>query len=117
MEPSRVLSTTSRQSVPAELLRRLDDHPVLIPPELEPRLAVEYVGRLRIPLAGPYRPWARLYRLPDRRLVWVVRLWDRDRAVRRVTSTATLLEFARLNRLPGVAARLRSLDRRGRSDT
>jgi len=115
MEPTVALSTASRQPVPAEPLRWLDETAYPIPEELDTDPRVEYVGRLRVPIAGPYRPWARLYRLPDLRLVWVVRLWDRYRAVRRVASTPALLEFARLNRLPAVAARVRTLDRRGRS--
>ncbi|MCI4352114.1 MAG: hypothetical protein L3K14_01820 [Thermoplasmata archaeon] len=116
METSAVLSTTSRQLVPAEPLPWLDDDSLPRPELLDGRARTAYIGRVRLPIAGPYRPWARLYRLPDRRLLWVVRLWHRDRAVRRVTSTPTLLEFARLNRLGTVAARVRSLDRRGRSE-
>ncbi|MCI4347188.1 MAG: hypothetical protein L3J97_01035 [Thermoplasmata archaeon] len=116
METSEVLSTTSRQLVPAEPLPSPELDSVPRPEVLDNGVRTEYVGRLRLPIAGAYRPWARLYRLPDRRLVWVVRLWEQDRAVRRVTSTPTLLEFARLNRLPEVAARVRSLDRRGRSE-
>lgn len=41
--------------------------------------------------------------------MWVVRLWEVDRPYRRVVSTATLLRFAQLNRLPGVAAEIRSI--------
>ena len=114
MEPSEVLSTTPSQPVPAEPLRWLETDSLPRPDELDDISRIDYIGRLRLPIAGPYHPWARLYRLPDRRLVWVVRLWEGDRAVRRVTSTSTLLEFARLNRLPAVAGRVRSLDRRGR---
>lgn len=84
-------------------------------PESVPR--VTYVGRLRVPIAGPYRPWARLYRLPNRRLVWVVRLWERDRPVRRVVGTSVLLEFARLIGFPALSSRVRRLARRGRSGT
>ena len=65
------------------------------------------VGRIRLPLAGPYRPWARLFRLPDGRLVWTVRLWHVDRADRRVVDTATLRRFAAVNGLPALA---RSID-------
>jgi hypothetical protein len=113
MEPSEAVSTSFREPVPAEPLSPLDEPVLQAEWDTDPR--VEYVGRVRLPIAGPYRPWARLYRLPDRRLVWIVRLWDQHRAVRRVTSTPALLEFARRNRLPAVAARVRSLDRRGRS--
>jgi hypothetical protein len=115
METSGVLSTAPRQPIPAEPFPALDHGAVPIPEHVETDSRVEYVGRLRVPVAGPYRPWARLYRLPDLRLVWVLRLWDRDRAVRRVTSTLALLEFAQLNGLRALAARVRSLDRRGRS--
>jgi hypothetical protein len=115
MEPFEESSTPWSQPVPAEPLPWLDESAFPIPSELDTDPRVEYVGRVRVPIAGPYRPWARLYRLPDRRRVWVVRLWDRDRAVRRVASTIVLLEFARLNRLPALATRVRSLDRRGRS--
>lgn len=115
MENSEVLSTAPSQPV----LREPTDGPDFLARSLtrerKDRPEAFYIGRLRIPIAGPYRPWARLYRLPDRRLVWVVRLWDRDRAARHVTTTATLLAFARLNHLPGLAARIRWLDRRGRS--
>jgi hypothetical protein len=116
MEPSEVLSTPSRQPVPVEPLRWLDDASGPIPEPLETHPQVAYIGRVRIPIAGPYRPWARLYRLPDLRLVWIVRLWDRTRAVRRVTSTSALLEFAQVNGLWELATRVRSLDHRGRSD-
>lgn len=114
METSVVRSTTSRQSVPAEPLRWIDEAPLVGPEPLDAPALAAYVGRVRLPIAGPYRPWARLYRLPDHRHVWVVRLWDQDRPVRRITSTAVLLEFARRNQLPGIGRRVRALDRRGR---
>jgi hypothetical protein len=117
MEPSEESSTSWRQPVPAEPLPWLDESVFPTPSEFDFERQVEYVGRVRLPIAGPYRPWARLYRLPDCRLVWVVRLWDRDRAVRRVATTTCLLEFARVNRFPALAIRIRSLDRRGRSGT
>ena len=115
MEPPEGLQTPRRQPVPIEPLRWLDETVDRIPGPVHPSLGIEYVGRVRLPIAGPYRPWARLYRLPDLRRVWVVRLWDRYEAVRRVASTPALLEFARVNRLPALAARIRSLDRRGRN--
>ena len=114
MVPTGVLSTPSRQPVPAEPLRWLTDEAGPIPDSLEADPQVVYVGRVRVPIAGPYRPWARLYRLPDRRLVWIIRLWDRTRAVRRVTSTPALLEFARVNGLSALSAHVRSIDLRGR---
>ncbi len=73
---------------------------------------------VRIPLAGPYRPRARLFRFPNDRVVWHVRLWEFDRAVPHVVSTAVLYEFARRNRLPTLAADIDALlartARRGR---
>jgi hypothetical protein len=108
-------STTWRQPVPAESLAWLDETVDPIPEDLDTDPRIEYVGRVRVPIAGPYRPWARLYRLPDGRSVWIVRLWDRHQAVRRVASTSTLLAFARLSQLPALAARIGALDRRGRS--
>lgn len=78
------------------------------------RPRVRPIGRIRLPLAGPYRPWARLYRLPDGRLLWTVRLWNVDRAERHLVPTWTLLDFARANRLPAFAAGVRALVRRAR---
>jgi hypothetical protein len=109
------LSTTWRQPVPAEFLPGFDESVGPIPEDFDADPRIEYVGRVRLPIAGPYRPWARLYRLPDGRSVWIVRLWEQHLAVRRVASTSTLLAFARLNQLPVLAARIRALDRRGRS--
>lgn len=60
------------------------------------------LGSVRLPLAGPYRPRATLYRLGDGRLLWTVRLWEYDRAVHHVVSTGVLLRFARLNGLAAV---------------
>jgi len=67
------------------------------------------IGELRLPIAGPYRPRARLYRYPDGRLLWLVRLWESDRAVPHLVSTAVLREFARVNRLPEVRAEVDAL--------
>ncbi|HXQ48705.1 MAG TPA: hypothetical protein VN842_02860 [Thermoplasmata archaeon] len=67
-----------------------------------PRGRVRRVGSVRLPLGGPYRPKAVAYRLPDGRIVWCVRLWEVDRAVRRCVSSATIRQFCRMNRLPGV---------------
>jgi hypothetical protein len=36
-----------------------------------------------------------LFRLPDGRLVWHVRLWEYDRAVPHIVGTPTLIAFAR----------------------
>jgi hypothetical protein len=63
---------------------------------------VRRMGSLRLPLGGPYRPKAVAYRLPDGRIVWCVRLWEVDRAVRRCVSSATIRRFCQINRLPEV---------------
>ena len=64
---------------------------------------------MRLPLAGPYRPRARLAQLPNGRLLWEVRLWEYDRAVRHVVSTDVLRTFARVNGLPALAAEVEAL--------
>lgn len=86
----------------------------LVPRRPEPR--VRAIGELRLPLAGPYRPRARLYLFPDGRLLWYVRLWESDRAVPRLVPTATLRTFAQINRLPRVLAAIDALNRRGRDE-
>jgi hypothetical protein len=63
------------------------------------RSRVRRIGELRLPIAGPYRPRARLYLFPDGRLAWLVRLWEYDRPVPHLVSTATVRAFARRNRL------------------
>ena len=73
------------------------------------------IGELRLPIAGPYHPRARLYLYPDGRLVWLVRLWEYDRAVPHLISTETLREFARANRLHVVRAEVDALVERARS--
>jgi len=75
---------------------------------------VRPVGELRIPLAGPYRPRARLFRYPDGRLLWLVRLWEYDRAVPHLVSTAVLREFASANGLAQLRADIDALVERAR---
>ncbi len=65
---------------------------------------VRRVGRLRLPVAGPYHPWATLYRFPDGRTFWVLRLWEVDRVVRRCVSTTALRSYAAHSGLPRVLA-------------
>lgn len=109
-----VLATTPpSQPLPAEPVVPRPELGLASTGKLETSPRVAYVGRLRLPIAGPYRPWARLYRMPNRRLVWVVRLWNEDRPVRRIVGTSVLLEFARLNGLSAVSSRVRWLARRG----
>jgi len=76
---------------------------------------VRKIGELRLPLAGPYCPRARLYRYPDGRLLWVVRLWEYDHVVPHVVATHVLREFARINRLPLVRAEIDALVERARA--
>jgi hypothetical protein len=70
------------------------------------------IGAIRIPIAGPYRPWARLHRQSDGRLVWTIRLWETDRAVVRCVDADVLRTFARVNRLPTLGAEVEGLLRR-----
>lgn len=67
------------------------------------------VGEVRLPIAGPYRPRARLYAGPNGELRWVVRLWEVDRAVARSVDTETLRAFARVNGLRELAGALDAL--------
>ena len=96
--------TCPQEQTPSQPIRAVS----ILPAQPIPRPA-RLAGRLRIPLAGPYRPWARLFCLPDGRLLWTVRLWEVDRPVRRIVSTSTLVTFAHTNRLPVLAARIRTL--------
>jgi hypothetical protein len=84
----------AQEPIPAEPVR-----PNSVP---DPRV----IGAVRLPIAGPYRPWARLVRDPDGRLVWIVRLWEGDRAVARAVETATLRGFAERSGLPDLARRI-----------
>lgn len=70
---------------------------------------VRKVGEVRLPIAGPYRPRARLYQYPDGRLLWLVRLWEYDRAVPHLVATDVLRQFARGNRLPRLRAEIDAL--------
>ena len=97
MDAKRIVVLTPVEPVP-------ERSPPVAPPE-----RVRKVGELRLPIAGPYCPRARLYRYPDGRLLWLVRLWEYDRPVPHLVSTATLREFARVNRLPRVRAEVDAL--------
>lgn len=77
-------------------------------PAHSPRRVV-CLGELRLPLAGPYRPRARLYRFPDGRLLWRVRLWEYDQVVPHLVPTDVLRRFARVNRLSALAASIEEL--------
>jgi hypothetical protein len=80
------------------------------------RSRVRRIGEVRLPVAGPYRPRARLYLFPDGRTVWVVRLWEYDRAVTHAVGTRTLRAYARQNGLPALASEIDRLDARARSE-
>ncbi|MGI0072170.1 MAG: hypothetical protein ACRECT_08935 [Thermoplasmata archaeon] len=87
------------------------------PVSTRPIAPVRKIGRLRLPLAGPYRPWARLYLFPDGRLLWTVRLWEHDRAVGHLVRTETLRAFARRNTLPALLREIDRLYARGRAES
>ena len=98
------------ETLDAERIVVTSSEPVPSQPLPEPAVQqVRKVGELRLPLAGPYHPRARLYHYPDGRLLWLVRLWECDRAVPHLVSTAVLREFARLNGLPGLRAQVDAL--------
>lgn len=81
-----------------------------VPPQPFPRRRRPiFVGEIRIPLAGPYAPRARLVLFPDGRMLWRVRLWERDRAVPHVVGTDVLRQFARVNRLFELERRIEAL--------
>jgi len=75
------------------------------------------VGEVRLPLAGPYCPRARLFRMPDGRLLWRVRLWEYDRAVTHAVSTDVLRTFARVNGLGSLTAEVEDLVERALAGT
>jgi hypothetical protein len=77
---------------------------------------VRAIGELRLPLAGPYRPWARLYLYPDGRLLWRIRLWEVWGPVAHLVRTETLRSFARANRLPALLAEVERLYASGRAE-
>lgn len=84
----------------------LEPFPLAVP-ERRSRARPRRLGAVRLPLGGPYRPLATLYELPDGRRLWLVRLWEIDRPVRRCLSTRYLLAFARLNGLDELAREIR----------
>ncbi|MGP8072491.1 MAG: hypothetical protein ACLPZM_05115 [Thermoplasmata archaeon] len=78
---------------------------------------IRYLGEVRLPLTGPYCPRARLFRLPDGRLLWQVRLWEYDRAVPHLVPTDVLRTFARVNGLENLANEVEVLVSRALSET
>ncbi|MCI4339588.1 MAG: hypothetical protein L3J68_04575 [Thermoplasmata archaeon] len=98
-------------------MKNLDAHRIARTPtqpvRRRPQPRVRNIGELRLPLAGPYRPRARLYLFPDGRLLWYVRLWEVDRPVSHLVRTETLRTFARVNALRSTLAEIEALHRRG----
>jgi hypothetical protein len=90
---------------PAHVIAELAEPTRAVPP-------VRRVGRLRLPIAGPYRPWATLYVLPDGRRYWLVRLWEVDRVRVRCVPTRVLRSYARINQLPALDAEISALEAR-----
>jgi hypothetical protein len=80
------------------------------------RSRVRRIGELRIPIAGPYRPRARLYLFPDGRTTWVVRLWEYDRPVVHTMGSEVLREYARRNGLAELRAEIDRLTARARAE-
>jgi hypothetical protein len=80
------------------------------------RARVRRIGEVRLPIAGPYRPRARLYLFPDGRTVWIVRLWEYDRAVAHALGTPALRGYAHRNGLAALAAEVDRLAARARAE-
>ena len=96
-------------NVDADRIARTPPQPV----RRRPYPRVRKIGELRLPIAGPYRPRARLYLFPDCRLLWHLRLWEHDRPVSHLVRTDTLRTFARITALPSLLAAVEALHRRG----
>lgn len=94
METETVVSERTAQPIPRQPLRD----------RKTPR--AERPGTVRLPIAGPYRPVARLYRSSDGELRWRVRLWEADRPVERTFETDVLRTFARVNGLRDLEDRI-----------
>lgn len=90
-----------------------DRQPVLAE-HAEPTTAPWRVGSLRLPLAGAYRPRATLWRMPDGRCGWTVRLWEYDRPVRHWLPTRELRAWAAASGLAELAGAIERLDARAR---
>jgi|HubBroStandDraft_3_1064219.scaffolds.fasta_scaffold55914_2 hypothetical protein len=69
------------------------------PNPLPPRCRVRPLARLRVPLTLTVRPWATLYRLPDGRTLWCIRLPAHGVVVTRCVASHQLRTYARINGL------------------
>ncbi|MGI0054007.1 MAG: hypothetical protein ACRECR_07135 [Thermoplasmata archaeon] len=67
------------------------------------------MGRVRVPLTLPCQPWATLYRMPDGRLLAVLRLLRDGVPGPTVISTATLRRYARRSGLKRLESELERL--------
>ena len=94
------------QSVRPPVARR-QPVPEPIPPCPLPSRATP-LARVRVPVTLHVRPWATLYRLPDGRRIWCVRLPREDgEPVHRCVPTDRLLAYARSSALSELEADLR----------
>jgi hypothetical protein len=73
-----------------------------------PRGRVERLGSVRVPVTLQCAPRATLYRLPDGRVLAVVRLWNFDRVERRALGVERLRQYARRS---GLRALVEAIDR------
>ncbi len=101
------------ENLDADRIARTPPQPV----RRRPHPRVRKIGEIRLPIAGPYRPRARLYLFPDGRLLWHVRLWEHDRPVAHLVRTDTLRTFALVNGLRTTLEEVDALDRRGRAES
>ncbi len=92
------------EEVEPERLQPLPRQPVQDRPTYRPT----YLGRVRLPLAGPYRPWVRLYRTFDGSVYATARLWEIDRTILRRVDLDTLRKYARAS---GLRAFANAIDR------
>lgn len=73
------------------------------------------IGRVRVPITLTVAPWATLYRFPDGRLLWCLRLWDRERAATRCVSTPPLRGYVRESGFSALAAEIDELCERAKT--
>ena len=77
-----------------------------------PRNGVVRRARIRVPLTLTVRPWATLYRLPDGREIWCLRLRDDGEVRTRCVPTERLRSYARRSGLRTLEADLRRATKR-----
>jgi hypothetical protein len=91
----------------------LQEGRVAVPEWTEDRTpaGVRRIARVRVPITLTVRPWATLYRLPDGRRLWCLRLWEGEAPRRRCVSTERLRAYARASGLPGLERELEEAER------